>query len=95
MQTGCSWRPSFLVGGSSGPFAALSQLGRAVLQRWIEPDNGGSIAVPKRQAGGLRSGLRIVSTFDNIDNVRRTGQKPDARRLRSSERFLHLRLQGD
>jgi hypothetical protein len=24
--------------------------------------------MPKRQAGGLRSGLRIVSTFDNIDN---------------------------
>jgi hypothetical protein len=38
------------------------------LRNKAEPDDGGTSGVPKRQAGGLRSGVRIVSTFDNFDN---------------------------
>jgi hypothetical protein len=56
---------------AGGAFAALSLFGRPVLKRRIEPDGGdprpGS-GVPKRQAGGFRGGVRIVSTVDNIDN---------------------------
>ena len=46
-----------MVGASSEHLSALSLLGRAVLERWIEPDGSGSIGVPNRQAGGLRSGV--------------------------------------
>ena len=80
----------FLVGGSCPRFPALSLWRRAVLERRIEPDYFGSIGVPKRQAGGLRSGVRIVSTFDNTDNW--TPTPPT--RLRRFERFSHIRRKG-
>src|SRR5262249_28274981 len=55
-------------------FAALSLSGRAVLRRRVEPDNGSPVGLPKRQAEGLWCGVRIVSTFDNIDNWTPTRQ---------------------
>jgi hypothetical protein len=57
-----------MVGGSSRPFPALSLSGRAVLERRIELDDSGPVGVPKRQAGGLKCGVRIVVTYDNTDN---------------------------
>ena len=67
---------------SSGPFPALSLCGRAVLERWVEPGDCGSIGVPKRQAGGLRSGVRVVVTSDNTDN-RTPTRHPVAPRVRA------------
>ena len=40
---------AFRVGASCRHFAALSRLGRAVLERRIEPDDSGSLGLPKRQ----------------------------------------------
>jgi hypothetical protein len=58
---------AFMVGASSRHFPAMSLFGRAVLERLIEPDDSGSIRVPKRQTGGLRSGVPLVVTLDNSD----------------------------
>ena len=57
-----------MVGASSGHFAALSVFGRAVLERWIEPDDCGSLGLSKWQTYGPWSGVPLVVTPDNSDN---------------------------